>query len=336
MFFIRRTRAIILLYSQLSVLLRSGMTPAEAFSALEDFPFSAVRRRLEVLGRTLREGASLAEAVVGYPELFGHIPQAVWQQELSSADLGKVFAEFAEETEKVSEMKRRLKRAMAYPLTTLTLGFFVMGLLLVFVFPSFEKMYDDFGAVLPGPTRALIGLSHYLGELALAVLGFLLLILVLWDKKSIFIYAIGGRLPILGSVLRRLGVYSFARDLSLLINLGMPEFQAVYHAAAGLRYLPLSRRLLKLEQKDSLKASLSEVGIFPHLFLQVVGVGERSGKVGEVLREFSRYYEKEVESSYFRLLLVTEVLALVVVAILIGWAVMAMYLPIFRMAGALG
>jgi type IV pilus assembly protein PilC len=93
---------------------------------------------------------------------------------------------------------------------------------------------------------------------------------------------------------------------------------------------------MEMEQKDSLKASLSEIGIFPHLFLQVVGVGERSGKVGEVLREFSRYYEKEVESSYFRLLLVTEVLSLVVVAMLIGWSVMAVYLPIFGMANTLG
>jgi type IV pilus assembly protein PilC len=178
-------------------------------------------------------------------------------------------------------------------------------------------------------------LSNHMEELILAVLGLLLLILVLWIRESTLLYAIGGRLPILGAVLRRLGVYCFARDLSLLVRLGMPEFQAVFHAAAGFRYLPFARRLMEMEQKDGLKESLSEIGVFPRIFLQVVGVGERSGRVGEVLQEFSRYYEKEVESAYFRLLLVTEVLALVVVALLIGWSVMAIYLPIFSMASTL-
>jgi type IV pilus assembly protein PilC len=335
MFFFRRSRALILLYRQLSVLLRSGMTPGEAFGALDDFPFAAVRRRLAAIDHNLRDGASLAEAVAAFPELFGRIPPAVWKQDLSPEILGQIFADFAEETEKIAGMMGRLKRAMAYPLITLFIGFLVMSVLMVFVIPAFEKLYNNFGSVLPGPTRALMDLSNHMEELILAVLGLLLLILVLWIRESTLLYAIGGRLPILGAVLRRLGVYCFARDLSLLVRLGMPEFQAVFHAAAGFRYLPFARRLMEMEQKDGLKESLRAIVVFPRIFLQVVGVGERSGRVGEVLQEFSRYYEKEVESAYFRLLLVTEVLALVVVAVLIGWAAMAIYLPIFSMAGAL-
>lgn len=165
--------------------------------------------------RDLSDGASLDEAVARFPEIFGGIPPVVWQQGLSSEKLGQVFADYAEETEKVSGMKLRLMQALAYPLTTLSIGFSVVGVLMVFVVPAFEEMYENFGSVLPGPTEALINLSHHVGELVLMVLAILLIILVLWMRQPTLLYTIGGRLPILGSVLRRLGVYCFARDVSL-------------------------------------------------------------------------------------------------------------------------
>ncbi len=333
MFFFRRTRATILLLRQLSVLLRSGMTFAEAIGALEDFPHAAVRRRLRTLGRNLCDGESLDEAVARCPELFGCIPSAIWKRDFPPEELGRIFSDYAEETEKVAAMKRRLKLALAYPLTTLSIGFIVMGFLLTFVLPAFEKMYDDFGQALPGPTQALIDLSHHSGELVLVVLFVLVMALILWVRQPTLVYSVGGRLPLLGSVLRRSAVYGFARDLSLFMRLGTPWGQAVHNAAAGLPPLPFSRRMMKLETGETLKESLGGIRGFPPLFLQVVGVGERSGRVGEVLQEFSRYYEKEVESAYYRLLLVTEVLALVTVAVVIGWSVMGMYLPIFRLAG---
>jgi type IV pilus assembly protein PilC len=334
MIFFYRTRATILLFRQLAVLLRSGMPLPEALGSLDDFPYAAVRSHLRKVNQDLASGMPLAEAVSRHPELFGRIPPVLWSRSMPLPQLGQMFYEFAEEMEKISAMKRRMKWALAYPLTTLTIGFLVFSVLLVFVIPAFEKMYADFGGTLPGPTRALIELSYHQVELALVMFIALVGVLILWDRKPEWTFAIGCQLPIIGTVLRRSSVYLFARNLSLFIRLGMPQSQALHTSAERLRFIPFSRRLRTLVHKRSLKETLGDTRVFPRLFLQVVGVGERSGNVGEVLLEFAGYYEKEVDTAYFRLLLLTEVLALVAVALVIGWSVMAMYLPIFNLAGA--
>lgn len=329
----QRTRATILLMRQLSVLLRAGMPLTEALNSLEDFPVESVRRRLQGVVSNLTGGVPPAEAMARCPELFGHIPLSIWGQRLAPEALGRILADFADETEKVARMKQRMKRAFAYPLATLSVGLMVLWIMLVRVIPAFERMYEDFGSSLPGPTRALVDLSHHAGELAVGLFLLFIVLLLLWIKLPTLLHALGSYLPVLGSVLRRSAVYCFSRDLGLLMRLGIPWQNAVREAATGLSYLPFSRSLANLEPGRNLRDSLSGTKGLPSLFLQVIGVGERSGKVGEVLKEFAGYYERDVESAYFRLLIVTELLVLVGVALLIGWSVMAMYLPIFRIAG---
>lgn len=333
MIFLRRTRATILLFRQLAMLLRSGMSFPEAIGCLDDFPHRAMRRRIQSVNQDLGAGMPVAESVARFPEVFGRIPPAIWTQQWAPQELGRVFYEFADEIEKISEMKRRMKRALAYPLTTLSIGFLVLGVLLVFVVPAFEKMYADFGGTLPEPTLALVGLSHLFDECGPVMIIALWAALVVGAKKPAWTYALGWRLPLLGSLLRRSSVYLFARNLSLFLRMGMPQSQALHSTAAGLPFLPFSRRLRGPEAKGNLRETLGGIGAFPRLFLQVVVVGERSGNLGGALLEFADYYEKEVEAAYFRLLLVTEVLALVAVALVIGWSVLAMYLPIFNLAG---
>jgi type IV pilus assembly protein PilC len=335
MFFFRRTRATILLLRQLSVLLRSGMTFAESIGALEDFPGAAVRRRLRTLGRNLCDGEAPDKAIARCRGLFGRISPAIWKRDLPPEQLGQVFCDYADEAEKVVAIKRRLMLAMAYPLTILSIGFIVTVFLLMFVLPGFEKTYADFGQALPGPTRALINLSRHWIILIIGVVFVLLTALVLLVRQPKLVYTLGDRLPLFGSVLRRSAVYCFARDLSLFMRLGTPWGEAVQNAAVGLPPLAFSRRMMQLEPKGTLKESLGAIRGVPILLLQVIGVGERSGRVGEVLQEFTRYYEREVENAYIRLVLLTEILAFLTVAALIGWAVISIYLPLFTFAGTI-
>ncbi len=336
MFFARGTRANVLLFRQLAMFLRSGMTLPESIAALNDFPYVRIRKKLRTMERDLKDGLPMGEVVSKYPELFGRLPAEVLVQGMSPQDLGTVFNGFADELEKISAMKQRMKRAMLYPVATLLIGMQVLAVLLVFVIPAFEKMFTDFGGALPAPTRTLIEFSNHFDEIVMVILAILVTVLVLWFYRPGVLYALGSRLPGLGSVLRRSSVYLFARDLSLFVRAGLPPGLALQNAAGRLHFLPFSRRARALAVEGSLSEALSKIRHFPGVFLQVVGVGERTDNLGEALVEFSNYYEKEVESAYYRLLLATEILSLMLVAGMIGWAVSALYLPLFQLAGAVG
>ncbi len=334
--FIKRTRPTILLLRQLAMFLKSGMTLPESIAALDDFPYRRIRQKLRSIRQSLADGVSMGEAVAGNPELFGRLPTELLAQGLSSRELGDIFNGFADEREKISTMKQRMKRALLYPIATLLIGMQVLTVLMVFVMPAFEKMFADFGGSLPAPTRTLIELSSNFDHIVLGLVVVIVAILVLWYNRPSFLYALGSRLPGLSSVLRRSSVYFFARDLSLFVRAGLSPGLSMQNAASRLHFLPFSRKVKSLPAEGSLREVLAEVRHLPEVFLQVVGVGERTDNLAEALVEFSNYYEKEVESAYYRLLAATEILSLVMVAGMIGWAVSALYLPIFQLARTVG
>jgi type IV pilus assembly protein PilC len=335
----KKTRQRVLLYRQVSLLLRTGCSLAEALAAVADFPARWIKRSLEQMQRMLADHRPVAEVISKHPELFPRFPLGLLQKDLAPPTLGRIFFGLAEQMEKVSEMKRRMIQAVAYPLLICAVALLLFLFLMIFVMPIFTEMYRDFGQDLPVLTRLVIDVGDMARKSALPILVAIVALVVLLTQNPAWGVALGIRFPGFGAIVRKVSIYLLARNLATYLTSGVALGDAVNQAVANLRHFSALRPLARLSDAATTPADLMKQleanRYFPRILVQMTGVGDRGGDLGEALHEFSLFYEKEIESDYFRLVIVTQVLALLLVVALIGTTVIGMYLPIFNMSGAL-
>ncbi len=331
MFIFKRNSGTIFLYRQLSVFLRLGKSFQESLGALDDFPFSQLRRKIIRVNNSLDEGESLQTALAECPELT-KIPDTILGGDISSAQLAKLCEDIADDLEKATDLKVRMAKAFAYPLAIIFVAAQVIAILTVFVIPVFEEMFDDFGAHLPEETQYFLQFSNTIGYIAAGLVLFIIFALFYKHYFPAGFHRLVSFVPILGPVFKRSAIYVFSRNLSLYSCMGMQTSAAVNASIHGMSYLPVSGQLSKIAEGISLREVLGTSKYYPSIFLKVVGMGEKNGVLGETLQEFSAYYEKEVEISFHRLIFATELISFLIVAGIVGWAVTAMYQPIFQLA----
>jgi len=338
-FWFKKTRQRVLLYRQIGLLLRAGYSLAEALAAVADFPARWIRTHFERLQRRLTDHRPLTEVISKHPELFPRFPVGLLQKDLAPPTLGRIFFGLAEQMEKVSEMKRRMIQAVAYPLLICAIALLILLFLMIFVMPIFTMMYSDFGQDLPVLTRLVIDVGDMARKSALPILVAIVALAVLLTQKPAWGVALGIRFPGFGDIIRKVSIYLLARNLATYLASGIALGDAVNQAVASLRHFSALRPLARLSDPATTPADLIKQletnRYFPRILVQMAGVGDRGGDLGQALHEFSLFYEKEIDSDYFRLIIVTQVLALLLVVALIGTTVIGMYLPIFSMSGVL-
>lgn len=334
-----KTKLRVLLYRQIGMLLRSGHALREALLLVTDYPSRALAGPLATIKSQLTAGSDPRTVIAGSPQLFPGFPVDMLHQEMTSSALGQFFYEFAAQQERVGDMRRRMLRAFIYPTIVLSICLFILSVIMVFVIPQFEKMYADFGGSLPVPTRMLINLSDHGGSLVLV--GFILaaVVVIILLKNPIALFPLGVRLPFLGGVLRQISIYLLTRQLAAFLVAGIPLDAALRLCLDNLKSYPFTAGLSQLAAEsvtvESLGAYFAENRYFPAILAQMVHVGGKGNDLAGVLGEFSDFYEKEIESNYFRLLVATETCSLLLVAFLVGSTIIALYLPIFGLSGAI-
>jgi type IV pilus assembly protein PilC len=289
-------------------------------------------------------GLTLSDALRRHPKIFDNLFVNLIAAGEAGGILDTILQRLSVYMEKAMKLKRRVKGAMVYPISVLGIAFLVVTILLTKVIPVFEKMFKDFGGgKLPAPTQVVIDLSHMLQSSIHYIIGAMIAIgiafkLVLRTPKGRL--AFDGfllKLPVLGAVLRKVVVARFTRTMGTLLSSGVPILDAMDIVARtsgnkvvenGIQYA----RSRISEGKD-LATPLMETGLMPPMVVQMIAVGEQTGALDQMLTKIADFYEEEVDVAVASMTSLIEPAMMVFLGGVIGGLVIAMYMPIFEMAG---
>ena len=290
---------------------------------------------------SVQSGNTLADSLAKHPSVFEELYVHMVEAGESSGALDTILERLAEYLEKADQLRRKIKSAMMYPTVVTVIALLATAFLLIFVIPTFTKMFADFGGQLPLITRIVVGMSDFLRAYWWAVGG-----LVLGGRFALKRYrkTEKGRekidtlllnLPVLGPVIRKGAVARFTRTLSTLQMSGVPILEGLTITARTSGNVVLEKAVIKTRESvsrgETLTEPLREANVFPPMVVQMVSVGEETGALDQMLAKIAEFYEDEVDTAVDGLTSVIEPLMMVVLGGIVGGMVVAMYLPIFKM-----
>ena len=291
-------------------------------------------------------GATLAESFRKYPKVFHDLFTNMLQVGESGGVLDVVLQRLSGYIEKAAKLKSKVKGAMVYPITIISVAVLVIVFMMIFVIPTFAKMFQGLGADLPLPTKIVIALSNFIGS----IFGFLLLVALVgsivglkaWygTKQGRFVLdTIVLKLPVLGILMRKIAVARFTRTLGTLISSGVPILEGLDITAKTAGNAVVEKALQQvrrsLEEGKSLTEPLKESEVFPGMVTQMIAVGEQTGAMDAMLSKIADFYEEEVDAAVKDLLTALEPIMIVFLGLVVGGVVISMYLPLFSLIGKL-
>jgi len=304
----------------------------------------AFREVLTKVKSKVEAGSTLADALGDHPKVF----DTLYVQLVAAGEIGgildTILNRLAAYIEKAEKLKAKVKGAMVYPSVVLVVAVGVTVVLLLFVTPTFEKMFKDFGGAMPTPTQIVIDLSkwlqHYIGYLVAfiiaAVIGFRAW--VSWPKGRVQWDSFVIRTPIFGPLVRKVAVARFTRTLGTMISSGVPILDALEVVAktAGNAVVEKAIRYTKekISEGKTIVQPLGETKVFPPMVVQMIGVGEATGAMDQMLTKIADFYDDEVDAAVAALTSLIEPVMMVFLGGVVGGFLVAMYLPIFSIAGA--
>jgi len=291
-------------------------------------------------------GTTLAEGLNKNPDIFGELYCNMVDAGEQGGILDVILQRLAVYLEKADALQRKIKSAMTYPSIVAFVAIGATVFMLMFVIPVFAKMFTDFGGTLPAPTRIVMGLSDFLRAWwwllggVIAALVFLFKRIRATEKGAYKIDELLLKSPVLGNVLRKGAVARFTRTLGTLVGSGVPILQGleITAATAGNKVLQYAIEGAKesITQGDTIAEPLRSSGVFPPMVVQMISVGEQTGALDEMLGKIADFYDDEVDTAVEQLTAVIEPIMIVVMGILVGGMLVAMYLPMFKMASIMG
>jgi type IV pilus assembly protein PilC len=331
---------------QLGVMVGAGLPLSESLSVLcRQEENARLRITVECIARDVESGNSLAMAMNRHPRVFGRLAVAMTSSGETGGRLDQSLLRLATELEAAVAVSQRIRGAFAYPLVVGAVGVLVVSVILWRVVPIFSELYEGLDAELPLLTRVVVDVSRSFTGWALGALGAAAVGAAAWvrlrrtEAGGMLCDGLVLRVPLFGGLLRRTGIGRFCRTLSVLAEAGVPVLEGLEIArrAVGNRRLEdaIAGVRAKVEAGSSLAAPLQQTGLFPPMVVQMVGVGERTGELGMSLAKVADFYEEEVRRTTATILPLLEPLLILVLGVVIGAIVIAMYLPIWTLVGRL-
>ncbi len=263
----------------------------------------------------------------------------ILKQEGSRTNAAELLYSIADELEKRAKVKRQLLSAMIYPTITISIALMLLLVILTFVVPVFEQMYLDFGKDLPAPTLFVINISTLVQDHVGVIITAVLLIALFVVKQKKLILSLAAYLPVFGDPLKSISILQFTRYLSVMLKFDIPLSEAIFFAATAVDNIFFSNKTKQMgntvSQTAQLKAAMEKTQLFPRPVLQAVAAGEKAGALDTVFAQVAKYYEKTSAFSINTMVSAIDIFIIVFLGGTIGGMVVAMYLPIFRMAGAI-
>lgn len=332
---------------ELLVLIKAGLPIIQALDTiLERYERGALSDILKEVRENVKGGMALSDALEKYPKAFPHLYVASVRAGERTGDLPLTIRRYIAFLKRVEDVRKRFVSALVYPSILVTVASVAIVFLLVYVVPTFSQVYADAGSQLPLPTRILIAFSttlkHYFPFLIALVAG-VWMALRRWtatERGRYFTDDLIIRLPFIGEIFSKFAVTSFTRTLATVIGSGIPIVESLKMSVGTLNNVVLERRLLqavvKVEEGMSLSNAIESVKFMPPLALRMLGVGESTGSLEEMLNDISEYFEADIDARLHLLTTAIEPAIMVIMGLVVGVIIVTMYLPVFKIAGTVG
>ncbi|RME21483.1 MAG: type II secretion system F family protein [Deltaproteobacteria bacterium] len=304
------------------------------------------KKVLEDIKSKVEEGSTFADALRRHPKVFDDLYVNMVAAGEIGGILDTILNRLAVYIEKSQALRKKVRGAMVYPICIVIVAIAVLLILLYYVIPVFEKMFEDFGAkqALPGPTQNLIDLSQWMRQNWYIVFGLLIGIPIgihyfkkwpkgreLWDKMML-------RLPLFGNLIRKTAVAKFTRTMGTLIASGVPILDAMQIVARSAGNKVVEDAIMytreKVSEGKNMADPLAETKVFPGMVVQMIAVGESTGALDQMMQKIADFYDEEVDAAVEALTSMLEPMMLVLLGGMVGYFLVAMYLPIFNLASA--
>ena len=336
-----KTKDIAIFFRQFSVMIDAGLPLVqclEILAANQENP--AFQKTLTGVRTTVEGGATLANAMKQYPKIFDDLTTNMIEAGETGGILDIILQRLAVYIEKAVKL-----RAAVYPVSVVSLAFLIVGALLKWVVPIFSNLFLGLGVTLPLPTRIVMGLSAFVGQFWwFFIIG---IVAIMFGFKQIrknprgrYWFDFGLlKLPILGSLLRKIAVARFTRTLGTLITSGVPILEGLSITARTSGNAVLEEALMKvrkaIEEGRTIVDPLRESGVFPNMVTQMIGVGEATGAMDAMLQKIADFYEDEVDAATKDMLAMLEPVIIGLLGVMIGGIVISLYMPLFSMIAKL-
>jgi len=333
-------------FRQFSVMIDAGLPLVQCLEILGANQENPVFQKCLTGVRTsVESGSTLANAMKLYPKIFDDLTTNMVEAGETGGILDLILQRLAAYVEKAVKLKAAVKSALIYPVSVIGIAVLVVSALLKFVVPIFANLFVGLGVALPLPTRITIGLSHFVGSywwvfLVSGVGGVFLLKRIRATKKGLYVTdKIMLNLPVLGMLLRKIAVARFTRTLGTLITSGVPIIDGLTITAKTSGNAVLEEALMKvrkaIEEGRTIVDPLKESGVFPNMVTQMIGVGEATGAMDNMLQKIADFYEEEVDGATKDMLTLLEPLMIGFLGVAVGGIVISLYMPLFAMIGKL-
>jgi len=326
---------------QFAAMTTAGMPLLRSLAILEEqTPAPALKRATGEIRADVADGASLSAAMARHDRVFPRLMISMIRAGEAGGMLDRALEQMATSLEKDTALRGKIKSALTYPAIVLGFTFLLIGAVLIFIVPIFEKMFASLGGELPAVTQLLVTTSHNMGWI-----GPLVLIVgigtTVWYKRQqrvsesfrLRVDGIKLRLPVFGSLVRKLAISRFSRNLGLLLNVGVPVMQAltVVGETAGNEVVNAALRNVQAAVRDGrpMSSAMRQHDVFPAMVTQMIEVGEESGQISQMLDKVADFYDREVDTAAESLTAAIEPIMVVVMGAVVGGMVICLYLPMF-------
>ncbi|MDP3212335.1 type II secretion system F family protein [Methylotenera sp.] len=333
---------------QLATMMKSGVPLLQTFDIVgKGHSNPAVSKLLSDIKSDVETGSSLSAAFRKYPLYFDALFCNLISAGEQAGILDTLLDRLATYKEKILAIKSKIKSALFYPVSILVVAFIITAVIMIFVIPAFKELFTSFGADLPTPTIVVMAMSDIFVEWWWAIfgsIGFGVWFFFYTWKRSVSFQATMDRLllkiPVFGDLVRKATIARFARTMATMFAAGVPLVEALdsVAGASGNRvYYDATKRIQsEISTGTSLTVAMQNTDVFPNMVLQMTAIGEESGALDSMLSKVADFYEGEVDDAVEALSSLMEPVIMVVLGVLIGGLVIAMYLPIFKLGQIVG
>lgn len=330
---------------QIATMMASGVPMIQAFDIIADGQKNVRFKNVLVeVKQSIEGGSALHEALARFPVQFDELYCNLVHAGETSGVLDTVLDTVATYKERTEAIKKKIKKALFYPMMVLAVVFMVVLIMLLFVVPVFAKTFQDAGAQLPAPTQLLVTASEFMQSYWYVVVGIIggsIAALVIAKKRSVkfahFLDRMALKMPVMGNIVRNSAIARFARTLGVTFRAGVPlveALDAVAGATGSVVYGDAVRQMRDdISVGHQLQLAMKQTNLFPNMVVQMTAIGEESGALDNMLFKVAEFYEEEVSNAVDTLSTLLEPIIMVVLGTLVGGMVVALYLPIFKLAG---
>ncbi|MCF8105324.1 MAG: type II secretion system F family protein [Desulfohalobiaceae bacterium] len=338
------SRDMVVFSRQFATMINSGIPILQALQVMcEQTENSKLRRKLYETRNDVEGGASLFDALSKHRDVFDSLYTNMVNAGETGGILDTVLNRLSEYIEKAANLKAKVKGAMIYPAVVSFVAVAVITIILVFVIPTFEKMFADFGGALPLPTQIVINISRWVqGNILWLVLGgaaaaFAFSWFYRWEKGKTIVDKWLLFIPVFGPLLRKVAVARFSRTLSTMVASGVPILYSLDIVARTSGNKTVENGVLQAKKSiaegQTLAEPLDATGVFPPMVIHMLSIGETTGALDTMLSKVADFYDDEVDVAVSALTSMIEPIMIVFLGIVVGGLIVSMYLPIFQIAG---